>query len=270
MTSSHTSGAVVKLGGSVVTDKTSAELLVRTDQVRRLAGELAEQRPQPLVLVHGAGSFGHQIVQRTGLHRGLGDDAQSRLDLGETQRLQYELDARIAAILLDAGLPVMPCQASASAVMYDGVLEAMDTEALQLMVERGMIPLLFGVPAMDRIRGCAILSGDQIAPYVASRLGIDRLVHATNVDGVYEEDPRLNPEARRIDRIDRHNWESVRDRLRGSHDVDVTGGMAGKVASLLALAREGLQTRIIDATVPGQLAAALAGVDVGTLITWEG
>jgi isopentenyl phosphate kinase len=242
---------------------------VREDVVRRLGAEIAASAPRPLVLVHGAGSFGHRIVERTGLHRGLGEDLESRLALGETQRLQYELDGRIARILLESRLPVMPCQASASAVMCDGELETMDTAAIALMAERGLVPLLYGVPALDRVRGCSILSGDQIAPFVAARLGIGLLVHATDVDGVFEADPAREPGARRIDRIDRRNWDAVQGLLRGSRAVDVTGGMEGKVRSLLALAREGgLRSRIVDATVPGQLARALAGEPVGTLVTW--
>lgn len=262
-------GVVIKLGGSVVTDKSSREPRVRDDLVRRLAREIAEHAPRPLVLVHGAGSYGHRIVRRTGLHRGLGDDLQSRLHLGETQRLQYELDTQIAKLLLEAELPVMPCQASASAIMVDGELETLDVSAVQIMVDRGVIPLFYGVPAMDRSQGCAILSGDQICPWVAEQLGIGLLIHATDVDGVFDKDPVLSPEAARIDRIDGSNWEAIREGLRGSHAVDVTGGMAGKVESLLSRARRGLKTRIIDATVPGRLAAALDGADVGTLVTWE-
>lgn len=266
-------GVVVKLGGSVVTDKAapaSEAPRLREGVVRRLAAELAAAAPRPLVLVHGAGSFGHRIVERTGLHRGLGPDLADRLALGETQRLQYELDGLIARIMLEARLPVMPCQASASAVMRDGVLEAMDTAAIALMVERGLVPLLYGVPALDRTRGCSILSGDQIAPFVAARLGIDLIVHGTDVDGVYDADPARGPGARRIDRIDGRSWGAVRGALRGSSAVDVTGGMEGKVEALLALARQGgLRSRIVDATVPGRLAQALAGEPVGTLVTWS-
>lgn len=261
------SGVVVKLGGSIVTDKRSATLRVREAMVRRLARELAGAE-RPLVLIHGAGSFGHQIVERTGLHLGLEGEA-SRLHLGETQRLQYELDAQISRFLLEANLPVMPCQASATAVMRDGRLEAMDTAAIELMVAQEMIPLLYGVPAMDLVRGCSILSGDQIAPYVAARLGVGLVIHCTDVDGVFEVDPSVEPGARRFDRIDGRSWEAIRGRLRGSRAVDVTGGMEGKVDSLIELARAGLRSRIIDATRPGRLAAALAGEPVGTLVAWE-
>ncbi len=261
-------GAVVKLGGSVVTDKASEALRVRVDVVQRLADELAALTTRPLVLVHGAGSYGHRIVRRTGIHRGL-SDLDSRLALGETQRLQYDLDSRITALLLEAGLPVMPVQASASARMQAGKLVAMDTDTLRLMCDQGLVPLLYGVPAVDSALGCAILSGDQIAPYVARQLGIRTLVHVTDVDGVYDDDPADNPQAIRIARVDRDSWHEARRRLSGSRSVDVTGGMAGKVEALLDLAREGLVTRIVSGHVPGRLTAALAGEDVGTLVCWE-
>ncbi len=259
-------GVVVKLGGSIVTDKGATDLRVRGELVARLARELAEAAPRPLVVIHGAGSFGHHIVHRTELHRGVTRGSRSLLDWGETQRLQYVLDSQIARILLDAGLPVMPVQASASAVMRGRRLVAMDVEALRLMVDQGLIPLLYGVPAVDRDQGCSILSGDQIAPYVAGALGIERLIHATDVDGVFEADPKKVPEARRFDRIDRSNWGEVRARLGGSGAVDVTGGMAGKVEALIELSRRGLSVRIVDATAPGRLAAALANEPVGTLV----
>ena len=103
--------------------------------------------------------------------------------------------------------------------------------------------LLYGVPALDHIQGCSILSGDQIAPFVATRLGIATLIHATDVDGVFETDPALDPSARRIARIDHESWDEVRLSLDGSRAVDVTGGMAGKIAALMELARGGLGRR---------------------------
>ncbi|MDP7114166.1 MAG: isopentenyl phosphate kinase [Myxococcota bacterium] len=259
---------LVKLGGSLVTDKASAEPRVDSVTVERLAAELAAAEPRPTVLIHGAGSFGHRIVERTGVHRGLRDDA-CLLAMGETQRLQYELDARLARLLMDAGLPVMPVQASSMAVMRDGELRSLEVSAIREMVGWGLIPLLYGVPAIDRERGCSILSGDQLAPRIAAALDIPLVIHATDVDGVYEGDPVDKPDARRIDHIHRGNWAQVRERLAGSHNVDVTGGMGGKIGALLADAREGQITRIVDGRIPGRLTAALSGEPVGTLVSWE-
>lgn len=260
--------AVVKLGGSIITDKAGGSLTVDEPLVLRVGREIAQNRPDRLVLVHGAGSFGHRIVQRTGIHLGL-SSPESRLAMGETQRLQYELDARIAKLLLAAGLPVFPVQASASAVLDDGRLVHLDLTALPHLLDQGLVPLLYGVPAVDRQRGSAILSGDVLGPYVAAKLGFPLVIHATDVDGVYTRSPREDPSALRIPRVHRENWPEVKHHLGGSAAVDVTGGMATKLGELLRWAEQGVQSRILDARQPGGLAAALRGESVGTLVDWE-
>jgi isopentenyl phosphate kinase len=261
-------GVVIKLGGSVLTEKSGSGLDFEERMMRRLAAELAEVTVRPLVLVHGAGSFGHQIVARTGIDRGL-SGPESLVAFGETQRLQHVLTAQVAAILLEAKLPVMPVQASATAVLAAGRLEHMDLDALRLLIQCGMVPLLSGVPAVDCERGASILSGDVIAAHLASRLDLPLVVHATDTDGVFDRDPHRHPEARRIARIDRTNWAEVRPLLGGSTAVDVTGGMLAKVEALLGLALEGRAGRIVSARIPGRIQAALDGQDVGTLVTWE-
>ena len=262
------SGAVIKIGGSVLADKASPELRVDDALLARLAAELSAVTIRPLVLIHGAGSFGHRIAARVGLDRGL-SDSDSRVAMGETQRRMYLLNARVTEALLRAGSPVMAVQASASAMMRDGNLERMELDAIRELLRQGLVPLLYGVPAVDRERGCAILSGDVIAAYLATHLPVGRVIHATNTDGVFAKDPHRHPEARRIRRIDPSNWSEVSRLLGGSAEVDVTGGMAGKVASLVKLAKLGTTSQIVSARLPGRIAAALAGEDVGTTIDWE-
>lgn len=261
------SGAVIKLGGSVLTDKAGGRLSINAPLLGLLAAELAEISVRPLVLVHGAGSYGHPIVARTGIHRGLSDE-ESRLAMGEAQRLQYVLCTEVASRLLDAGLPVFPVQASAAAVLDQGELVHFSYDVVEGLVGHGLVPLLYGVPAVDRSRGCAILSGDVIAARIAVRLRIPLLVHATLTDGVFEADPASDPGARRIPRIHRDNWRELRSRLGGSAAQDVTGGMAGKVEALLKLAEKGLVSRIVSATIPGRITDAVAGREVGTLVCW--
>jgi isopentenyl phosphate kinase len=259
--------AVIKLGGSVVTDKGSDQLAVRRDVVRRLAGEIATSRIDRLVLVHGAGSFGHRIVKRTGIDSGIAVPG-GLAAWAETQRLQYLLAAEVAAIFIEVGIPAIVCQASASASLRLGRLESMDVAVARAILELGGVPQFYGVPAVDVEQGCAILSGDQIAPYLAHGLGLGTVIHGTDVDGVFESDPALGPAAP-VPRIDRSNASAVLAALGGSSHVDVTGGMRGKVESLLQWAQHGVTARIVDATRPGRLAQALAGEDVGTLVSWE-
>ncbi|HNT73271.1 MAG TPA: uridylate kinase, partial [Methanothrix sp.] len=53
---------VLKVGGSVLTDKTRLES-ARIEEIGRIAAEIAGCGPG-LILVHGAGSFGHFHAER--------------------------------------------------------------------------------------------------------------------------------------------------------------------------------------------------------------
>lgn len=259
--------AVVKLGGSVITDKGSETLRVRHDAVTRLAREIGDAGLERLILVHGAGSYGHRIVKRTGIDGGV-ERPGGLLAWAETQRLQYLLAAEVSERFIQAGVPTIPCQASASSILRRRELTSMDVEVARQIMERGGVPLFYGVPAVDLEQGCAILSGDQIAPYLAHALGLGLVVHGTDVDGVYEGDP-ASGQSPRVDHVHSGNAEAVQRRVGGSAVVDVTGGMSGKLESLVRWARRGVCARIVDATRPGRVAQALAGESVGTLVSWE-
>jgi isopentenyl phosphate kinase len=56
--------------------------------------------------------------------------------------------------------------------------------------------------------------------------------------------------------------------LESTTNVDVTGGMVGKVKELLELADYGIDSEIIDANEPGAIYKSLQGMKVnGTLIS---
>jgi len=128
-----------------------------------------------------------------------------------------------------------------------------------------MTPVLFGDVVQDREQGFAIVSGDQLLAYLAPRLGIERAVLCSDVDGVYTADPRTDKGARRIDVLTPDTLASVE--AGGSVASDVTGGMRGKLDELLPLARTGVESLVIDANAPGALERALGGsTEEGTFI----
>lgn len=56
---------IVKLGGSVITDKAEYRRF-RADTVARLASEIASSGER-VIVVHGAGSFGHILAKENAL-----------------------------------------------------------------------------------------------------------------------------------------------------------------------------------------------------------
>jgi isopentenyl phosphate kinase len=256
---------ILKIGGSVITDRKEERPRLRGRRLARIAGEIAEgwrAEEFPLILVHGAGSFGHPIVRRTGIDRGVRDEPD-RMAMGETQRLQCELNSHVVRHLLRAGLPAFPCQASAGAVMEAGLLVSLDTEAVKGLLAVGMVPVLNGVPAFDRAQGCSILSGDQIAGFLYRRLGGERILHGTDVQGLFTADPSRDPQARFLARVDLAGPACLLDGVTGSSATDVTGGMRKKIEEMRTVRAKG---QVFDATVPGNVRRALQGEVVGTLV----
>lgn len=58
-----TEPVILKLGGSVITDKAADQGVVREDALLRIAKEVSEYRGK-MIIVHGAGSFGHTYAKK--------------------------------------------------------------------------------------------------------------------------------------------------------------------------------------------------------------
>ena len=138
----------VKLGGSVITDKTQPET-ARPEVIARLAGEIAAAlaaRAVPsktsglapsdtsgqvhsnapsyglrVVLGHGSGSFGHVVARRYGTRQGVYSAADWR-GFAEVAAVAARLNRIVADICLAVGVPVWSLQPSASASCRGGEL----------------------------------------------------------------------------------------------------------------------------------------------------
>lgn len=257
---------ILKIGGSVITDKHSSVPKVDFSNLNRLADEIAKARPERLIFMHGAGSYGHVLVKKSGIGEGIKTKEQV-LAFAEIQRLQNELDSIVCKALIERGVPAIPCQASANAVMDRGRLISMDAGAIKGMLDVGLVPVLYGVPAYDKNQKCSILSADQIASYLAVKLGAKKIIHGTNVDGVFTGDPNKNPDAKLIPEITPRNFDEVKQWLTGSTAVDVTGGMFGKVKECMDVAKLGVESLLVNALKPDYVRRALSGEKViGTVI----
>ncbi len=260
---------LLKIGGSLITDKNSRTPKINEKNLARIAREISlgfAPGKQRLVVVHGAGSFGHVIVKNTGIHRGIRNRKQV-IAFAETQRLQNELDVRVCGELIKNSVPAIPIEPTSSAVMDSGRLVSMDTKALEGMLAIGLVPVLYGVPAYDKRQGCSILSGDEIMAYLARKMRASRIIHATDVDGVFDGgDPKRNPDARLMKEICRSDFARVARKVCGSLSTDVTGGMLNKV-SMVFRTKKGLVGEIINGNRPGFVRRALSGeTGLGTLV----
>ena len=264
---SHSGVVFLKLGGSLITDKTRP-YAARREVIARLAGEVRqalEAAPDLGLLVgHGSGSFGHWAARPYGTRQGVQTPTQWR-GYAEVAAAAARLDRIITDDFLKAGIPVLSVQPSASARCQGGVLEHLDTYPIHAALTRGLVPLVYGDVALDSVRGGTIISTEDIFLFLAGELHPARILLLGEVPGV------LGPGGTVVPHITPADLPALHEVLSGSGGVDVTGGMADKVARMVELVQHHPEicVHILSGTEPGLLARALLDdeLHVGTRIT---
>lgn len=259
----------LKLGGSLVTDKTSPRA-VRPEVLARLMREIAEARAarpgMRIVLGHGSGSFGHVEAKRYGTRAGVRTDEDWQR-YAEVQWVAGLLNRLVVDAARAAGLPIFNCPPSASALCEDGRLISLAVEPVRAAVEHGLIPLVYGDVAVDAVRGGTIISTEDEFRLLAPHLGPERILLAGIEPGVLTHwpDGEVIPE---ITAVETRQGASLQN-IGASHAADVTGGMESKVREMLALveAAPDCTVQIFSGEAPGRVRAALLGEAIpGTII----
>lgn len=212
---------ILKLGGSVITDKDVPET-IDEETLEGAAETIAGHND--CVLVHGGGSFGHYHATEHAVSRTSGThDARAVRAIHDamTSLNRAVLDALAAEGV--SALPVHPL--SIATRTTDGEL-MISINQVRTMLEEGFLPVLHGDIIAHEERGATIISGDELVCILASRLNADRVGLCSAVPGVLDG----NNVIQEID-----TFADAADVLGESDSTDVTGGMAAKVRALLAL-----------------------------------
>lgn len=243
---------MLKLGGSLVTEKSGVEAIDEV-QLATVARTIGENQPASLVLIHGAGSFGHPVAAEHGVTRTEAtEDARAVAEIRETMN---QLNEAIVDALIAADVPAISVQPCSMSWMDVSGSVCVDAGAIGTILEEGYVPVAHGDIVAWQEHGFAILSGDDLATALARAVDAERIGLCANVPGVLDEDGDV---VRSI-----ATYEEVSDLIEAPDGTDVTGGMATKVRAIL------------DHAVPGaifgadELGAFLAGEMPGTRIAGD-
>jgi isopentenyl phosphate kinase len=258
---------LVKLGGSLLTDKTRPET-ARPEVLDRLAGEIARAagRLSPdgprIVLGHGSGSFGHVAARAAGLGRGPVPPERLAPGASGTQERAAELHRRVLAALAGAGLHPFSIAPSSCVVADRGEIAAFAAEPVILALQRGLVPVLYGDVVLDRSWGASICSTERalaalVPALEGAGLGAARALWFGETDGL------LDARGGTIRAIPRGSAGAEAFAAVGAAaGTDVTGGMRHRLETVFALARRGVPSLLANGLVPGLVERALAGESV--------
>lgn len=260
----------VKLGGSLITDKTEP-FTARPEVIARLAHEVAdtwEAHGGRLVLGHGSGSFGHVAAERSGL---LDPSSEDTAEAGSrTQRAAAALHRRVTDALRDAGVPVYSVAPSSAFVASAGTPVNVQAEPVQRALALGAVPVTHGDVVMDREQGAAICSTESVFRALIEGLAehgtsTRRVLWFGDTEGVYDA------EGETIDLLSPDRMSQLLDDVGTPSGTDVTGGMRHRLRTARTLARQGVPSLITSGLAADRLRHALRGASVpGTQVLPNG
>ena len=136
----------------------------------------------------------------------------------------------------------------------------------QALLEMGIILIVNenDTVAVDELVGQNFGDNDNLSAIVADLVGADLLIILTDIDGLYDSDPRKNPDAKRIPVVT-HIDDSIREMAGGSGSNRGTGGMATKITAAAAATSAGINCCVMSGSDPSKLYKLMNGEQLGTM-----
>ncbi len=266
---------VIKWGGGLITNKSS---LCTPDLgiIEQLAQTISDCQEHEIdvILVHGAGSFGHLRAKHWRLNEGYLPHIQFEKD--EKCGTQQEAVHAVRQEMLDLNAHVCHAleQKNLTPVVHPPHLWVQNTGPEFLgnlnrfhQQSQGQIHVTFGdVVEVEGEQQFGILSGDDLVVRLAVELpAVKRLVFAIKgVDGLL----RVPPEQATNDDLIK-NW-SPEIEFKGTHQstIDVTGGIGLKAARGSLVASQGIEVIMVNGGKAERVLNAMLGNPVrGTIVT---
>lgn len=232
--------AILKLSGEALRGANSRDN-ISPEIVERIALEIKEAVDSGLQLgiVVGGGNFWRGASASA---RGMDRATADYVGMLATVMNALAIEGALSHIGVDCVVQ--------SAIEMKNVAETFIRRRAERQLNEGKV-VIFGAGT-----GNPFFSTDTTSALRASEMGADVILKATQVDGVYDSDPRQNPEAKRFEKVTFH--ECISKRL---NVMDTT-------AFSLCMDND-IPIIVFDLGVEGNLSHALRGQPIGTLVHGE-
>ncbi len=251
---------VVKVGTSTLTYPSGKLNLRCIEQLVRIISDLHNCGFEPVLVSSGAIGVG---ANKLGLRE---RPRTTRMKQAAAAVGQCELMHIYDKMFLEYGVTVAQVLLTASDVNNE-VKRLNIHNTFDALLETGTVPIVNenDTVATEEIEAVETFGdNDTLSAVVSILCGADLLVILSDIDGLYDSDPRENPAARLIDRV-----EVIDDELRaiagGPGTAGGTGGMATKLVAAELCMNAGISMLITRGEHPEVLYDVVDGRHVGTL-----
>jgi isopentenyl phosphate kinase len=185
---------IIKIGGAAITIKDQFETLNEVvlenvaSQVRHMYADKLR-----LIVVHGAGSFGHFQAAEDGIVGGGVPTASLSATLkgfAKTRLSVTKLNHLVVSALVRCGIPAVGVSPLGSWTTDNRKIATDGCFHIAALLSHGYVPVIHGDAVIDSALKCTVLGGDPIVTrlcqYFRPRVGA---VFMTNVLGIYDKPP---------------------------------------------------------------------------------
>jgi isopentenyl phosphate kinase len=245
---------ILKLGGSVITDK-STKNSFKKNIADRLSAEIKKANKE-IILIHGAGSYGHILARKYDLNQGYKKNEQI-IGFAFTHACVQQLNTLVLNSLQEKNIAAVSIPPHATMKLNDHKPIKMDYDIFQDCLNQRFTPVTFGDVILDNKLGFSICSGDLLMQILAKHFKPEKVIFVIDEDGLYSSNPKTDKNAEFISAITLGKLEQLSTSL-DKHD-DVTMGMKGKIDTIKNIASFGVDTVLLNGNKPDRLYKVLVG-----------
>lgn len=224
---------LMKLGGSVITNKKSQTPKCRKGNITKIA-EIISKSKEKIIIVHGAGSYAHPLAKKYKISNGL-DGTNEQLEAIKKARKQMrELNQLLCKSISEAGLDCESIVPSIS-MKINRENEPIDfpKRKFDQILSNGKIAVTFGDIVDTKENNVGILSGDTLLLKLAELYKPKRTFFVMDYPGVVKGS--LDADLIEIhDKINSKFVNNISIHKEGGRP-DVTGGLLNKIKCALEI-----------------------------------
>ena len=254
---SKTKRIVIKVGTNVL----SRNRCVDTDFLRTLATQisaLVQQKRQVILVTSGAIGMGAGALRIT--HK-IGDvkKRQACAAIGQGI-LMHEYRQAFGACGQEVAQVLLTNKIMSSRKYYVNLKNTVET-----LLKMGVVPIVNenDCVSIDEI-GLAFGDNDLLSALVASKIDAELLIMLTDVEGLYDENPRRSRRARLVPVV-YEITDAIKAMACKSGSTFSTGGMSSKIEAIGIASNAGCKAVLAHGREPEVIGRIVAGEEIGTL-----
>ena len=250
---------VVKVGTSSLTYENGKLNLRSVEQLCKVLTDLQNSGKEIILVSSGAVAVGMGKVgiekRPTSIKKKQALAAVGQLELMFIyDKLFGEYNSTVAQLLLTRR------------VVDDDHLRTNATNTFDALLDMGIIPIVNenDSTATDELEGENFGDNDMLSAIVANVVDADLLIILTDINGLYDSDPKENPNAKLISVVPKIT-EDIRNMAGGAGSKRGTGGMATKITAAQFATNSGIACCVMNGENPKRIYDLLEGNPVGTM-----